>query len=129
MARAYGVTPRTVQRWVQGTRGGNAPARARLGRETRAALPRARVRAKGWIGPTPATRAGRVRGTPSTRLRTMPARELDEEQTAALAEAYANDDPAAVQAVLADVYGGYFETSPHAAGLADIGEIEWLVVE
>ena len=155
MARAYGVSQRTVQRWIKGTR--KMPREAgRLAREVsetrerraarRARLAAARgapprVRAKGWIGPTGATVRGVARDTPSTRLREMPTLPLDPEQAAALAAAYDRDDPEAMRDVLAEVYGDYFagHDGAHASRSggaaeqwvtgADVGELDWIELE
>jgi hypothetical protein len=155
MARAYGVSQRTVQRWIKGTR--RMPREAeRLAREVaetrerraarRARLDAARgrpprVRAKGWIGPTGATVRGRARGTPTTRRREMPTVDLDPDQAAALAAAYERDDPGAIHDVLSEVYGDYFAGHDgahpsHSGGAAeqwvtgaDVGELDWIELE
>jgi hypothetical protein len=147
MANAYGVSQRTVQRWIKGTR--KMPAqRQRLESEvrdvrTRRAERRARlaaargapmrVRAKGWIGPTGGTARGRARGTPTTRLRQMPTLDLDPSQTAAVLDAYERNDPDAIREVLADRYGQYFEGDRSGASRwvtgADVGEIDEIEFE
>ena len=147
MAREYGVSQRTVQRWIKGTR--RMPRDAdRLAREVaetrqrraarRARLAAARgapprVRAKGWIGPVGATPRGAAAGTPTTRLREMPGQDLDPDQAGALVAAYERDDPGAIHDVLSEVYGDYFGQDPGGPGRwvtgADVGELDWIEFE
>ena len=137
MAEAYGVEPRTVQRWIKGTR--KAPAqrerlsadvrevrRSRASRRARLALQKGarppKVTTKAWIGPgSAAATFGAPSGSDTKRLRTMPERDLDPDQMGALMDGYESGDDDALRDVVADVYGDYFGHGP-----ADLGGIEWI---
>jgi hypothetical protein len=138
MAGHYGVTQRTIERWIKGDRGKKSPLRDRLSADVREvrrsrASRRARlamqkgvrppkVKTKAWIGPgSGAARFGAPSGTDTRRLRTMPERDLDPDQMGALIDGYESGDDDALREVVADVYGEYFDSGP-----ADVGGIDWI---
>ncbi|MFJ9427983.1 helix-turn-helix domain-containing protein [Streptomyces sp. NPDC101249] len=120
MARAFGVTERTVQRWIKGTRTPKgedakkletAAAAAQVtdkGRERRArqmerepaGTVRVRVDRAGTFG---------IKGSPGVRPRTIEL-DLKPEQAAALARATDEND---VQAVVGDALADYFNGGPY----------------
>lgn len=141
MAADYGVSQRTVQRWLAGERNparsakGRRVARAvaeirerRAARHAKAAARRGqtpRVRIKGQIGPSP----GAAEPDTETRRRRTISRDLTPEQTSALIDAYRARDDRAVQAALQEAYGGYFDRGRAVTTDADIGQVDWIEFE
>lgn len=147
MAQDYGVSQRTVQRWLSGDRNplertvvrngkrvrvAGSPEGRRLTRDVteirdrraarhasaaarRGEFPRVQI--KGEIGP-------HIEGEEYRRRRTI-TRELSREQAVKLIDAYQRRDDAAVQAVLEDAYGSYFDRGRTPSG-ADIGQVDWI---
>lgn len=120
MARAFGVTERTVQRWIKGTRAPKGKDAKKL--ETAAAAaqvtPRGRERKAKQMAGAPAgtvrvrvDRAGSfgVRGSSAVRPRTIEL-DLKPDQAAALARANDEDD---VRSVLGDALADYFNGGPY----------------
>lgn len=139
MARDYGVSQRTVQRWLKGER---APGRSaqgrrvardvgeirerRAARRARAAVRRGevpRVRMKGYIGPE-------IPQGPDYRRRRTITRQLSREDALDLIDARERGDTAAEREVLERAYGGYFDRGvPGGRDAADLGEIDWIELE
>lgn len=120
MARAFGVTERTVQRWIKGTRAPKGEAARKL--ETAAAAAQVTERgrerrAKQMAGAPAGTvrvrvdRAGtfRVRGSDAVRPRTVEL-DLSPDQAAALARAQDDSD---VKGVIGGALADYFNGGPY----------------
>lgn len=138
MANAYGVSQRTVQRWLSGERNpARSPAGRRVGqdvtrirerraaRHAKAAARRGqtpRVRIKGQIGPAP----GAAEPDTETRRRRTISRDLTPEQTAELIDAWQARRDAEIQASLESAYGGYFNRGRPGDTPADIGQVDWI---
>jgi hypothetical protein len=136
MADDYGVSQRTVQRWLKGERspGRSAPGRRvsrdvsdirerRAVRHAKAAVRRGqvpRVRIKGEIGPDV------PQGRDYRRRRTI-TRDLSRDDALDMLDAYGRGDDAAVHDVIERAYGGYFDRGmPGGQAAADIGQIDWI---
>lgn len=139
MAADYGVSQRTVERWIKGDRN---PARSakgrRVGRDVakirdrravrhaKAAVRRGqvpRVRVKGYVGPD----AGAVSDTETRRVRTI-ARDMSQAEALDLLDAYGRGDDAGVHDALEGALGGYFDRG-RTPGDADLGQVEWIEFE
>jgi hypothetical protein len=139
MAADYGVSQRTVQRWLKGERSpGRSAAGRRVGqdvgeirqrraiRHARAAVRRGetpRVKIKGYIGPdTPEGRDYRRRRTIS--------RDMSRGDALDLLDALERGDAGAAHDALEHAYGGYFDRGvPGGRPSADLGEIDWIELE
>jgi hypothetical protein len=145
MADAYGVTQRTIERWISGSRR-NPAARDRLAEEVREirqgrakrrqrkalrrGVPPPAVKAKAWMGPNPATSRGIPVGTDTKRLRTMPAQDLSPEALGDLLGAAESGDDRELHAELRDVFGDYFAGGHNRqVRSADVGEVDWIEFE
>jgi hypothetical protein len=139
MAADYGVSQRTVERWIKGDRN---PARSAAGRRVgrdvakirerralrhaKAAVRRGqtpRVKMKAWIGPD----ASATADTETRRRRTI-TRDMDPDDALDLLDAYGRGDDAAAHEALERAYGSYFDRGA-TYDRADIGQVEWIEFE
>jgi len=144
MAADYGVSQRTVERWLRGDRNPGRSAKGRrvsrdvseirdrrAVRHAKAAVRRGqtpRVRIKAWIGPDARGGLAPAQEDTETRRRRTIARDLDQADALDLIDAYGRGDDDAAHDVLERAYGGYFDRGRTPTD-ADIGQVEWIEFE